>query len=37
VLIQMHDDATNRLMMARFVARDNGPANRQIAIDYLRR
>ena len=37
VLIQMHDDATNRLMMARFVPRDNGPANRQIAIDYLRR
>ncbi len=37
VLIQMHDDATNRLMMARFVARDNGAANRQIAIDYLRR
>lgn len=37
VLIQMHDDATNRLMMARFVPRDNGSANRQIAIDYLRR
>jgi hypothetical protein len=37
VLIQMHDDATNRLMMARFVPRDNGTANRQIAIDYLRR
>lgn len=37
VLIQMHDDATNRLMMARFVERDNGAANRQIAIDYLRR
>jgi hypothetical protein len=37
VLIQMHDDATNRLMMARFVARDNGAANRQIAIDYLKR
>lgn len=37
VLIQMHDDATNQLMMARFVARDNGPANRQIAIDYLKR
>ena len=29
VLIQMHDDATNRLMMARFVPRDNGPANRR--------
>jgi len=37
VLIQMHDDATNRLMMGRFVDRDNGPANRQIAIDYLTR
>lgn len=37
VLIQMHDDATNRLLMARFVPRDNGPANRQIVIDYLRR
>jgi hypothetical protein len=37
VLIQMHDDATNRLLMARFVPRDNGAVNRQIAIDYLRR
>jgi hypothetical protein len=37
VLIQMHDDATNRLMMARFVPRDDGAVNRQIAIDYLRR
>lgn len=36
-LIQMHDDATNRLLMARFFPRDNGTANRQIAIDYLRR
>jgi hypothetical protein len=36
-LIQMHDDATNRLLMARFVLRDDGAANRQIAIDYLRR
>lgn len=36
-LIQMHDDATNRLLMARFVPRDDGPSNRQIAIDYLRR
>ena len=36
-LIQMHDDATNRLLMARFVPRDDGVANRQIAIDYLRR
>ena len=37
VLIQMHDDATNRLMVARFVPRDDGAANRQLAIDYLRR
>jgi hypothetical protein len=37
VLIKMHDDATNRLLMARFVPRDNGPANRQIVIDYLGR
>ena len=37
VLIQMHDDATNRLLMARFIPRDTGAANRQIAIDYLRR
>jgi len=37
ILIQMHDDATNRLLMARFVARDNGPANQQIVIDYLGR
>lgn len=36
-LIQMHDDATNRLLMARFVPRDDGTVNRQIAIDYLRR
>lgn len=37
VLIQLHDDATNRLQMARFVERDTGAANRQIAVDYLRR
>jgi hypothetical protein len=37
VLIKMHDDATNRLLMARFVPVDDGPANRQIVIDYLRR
>ena len=37
ILIKMHDDATNRLLMARFVPRDNGPANRQLVIDYLRR
>jgi hypothetical protein len=36
-LIQMHDDATNRLLMARFVLQDDGAVNRQIAIDYLRR
>jgi len=36
-LIQMHDDATNRLLMARFVLHDDGASNRQIAIDYLRR
>jgi hypothetical protein len=36
-LIQMHDDATNRLLLARFVKRDDGEANRQAAIDYLRR
>jgi hypothetical protein len=37
ILIKMHDDATNRLLMARFVPRDNGSANRQIVVDYLRR
>jgi len=37
VLIKMHDDATNRLLMARFVPRDTGSANRHIVIDYLRR
>jgi hypothetical protein len=36
-LIKMHDDATNRLQMARFVPRDDGPSNRQLAIDYLER
>jgi hypothetical protein len=36
-LIQMHDDATNRLQMARFVPQDDGPSNRQMAIDYVRR
>ncbi len=36
-LIQMHDDATNRLQLARFVTRDDGGANRRAAIDYLRR
>jgi hypothetical protein len=37
VLIKMHDDATNRLLMARFVPRDSGAANREAVIDYLRR
>jgi len=37
VLIKLHDDATNRLLMARFVPVDDGVANRQIVIDYLRR
>ena len=36
-LIKMVDDATNRLMMARFVPRDDGASNRRVAIDYLRR
>jgi len=37
VLIKMHDDATNRLLMARFVPKDDGAANRAMVIDYLRR
>jgi hypothetical protein len=37
VLIKLHDDATNRLLMARFVPVDDGVANRQIVIDYLGR
>ena len=37
VLIKLHDDATNRLLMARFVPVDDGAANRQIVMDYLRR
>ena len=37
VLIKMHDDATNRLLMAHFVPRDNGAANRGVVIDYLGR
>jgi len=36
VLIKMIDDATNRLLMARFVPTDTGAANRQLLIDYLR-
>jgi len=35
VLIKMTDDATNRLLMARFVPTDTGAANRQLLIDYL--
>lgn len=37
VLIQMHDDATNQFLFARFVPRDTGAANRQAVIDCLRR
>ena len=37
VLIKLHDDATNRLLKARFVPVDDGAANRQIVIEYLRR
>jgi hypothetical protein len=37
VLIKLHDDATNRLLMARFVPVDDGRSNRQIVIDYLQR
>ncbi len=37
MLIKLHDDATNRLLLARFVPRDDGAVNRQAVIDYLRR
>ena len=37
VLISIHDDATSRLMMARFVERDDGAENRRAIIGYLRR
>ena len=37
VLISIHDDATSRLMMARFAARDDGAENRRAIIGYLRR
>ena len=37
VLISIHDDATSRLMMTRFVERDGGAENRQAIIGYLRR
>ena len=33
VLVKIVDDATNRLIMARFVPTDTGAANRQLAID----
>ena len=36
VLISIHDDATSRLMMARFVERDDGAENRRAIIAYLR-
>ena len=36
-LISIHDDATSRLMAARFVARDDGAENRRVIIAYLRR
>jgi hypothetical protein len=36
-LIKAVDDATNRLLMARFVPRETGTANRQLLIDYLER
>ena len=36
-LISIHDDATSRLLMARFVARDNGAENRRAIIEHLGR
>ena len=36
-LIKAVDDATNRLLMARFIPRDTGAANRQLIVDYLQR
>jgi len=35
-LLKMIDDATNRLMMARFVPREDGASCRQLIVDYLR-
>lgn len=35
-LLKMIDDATSRILMARFVPRENGPACRQLIVDYLR-
>ncbi len=37
VLISIHDDATSRLMMTRFVERDDGAENRRAIIGYLQR
>lgn len=37
VLISIHDDATSRLMAARFVERDDGAENRRAIIRYLQR
>jgi len=36
-LIKAVDDATNRLLLARFVVRETGAANRQLILDYLER
>ena len=36
VLISIHDDATSRLMTARFVERDDGAENRRAIIEHLR-
>ncbi len=36
-LIKAVDDATNCLLMARFVVRETGAANRQLLLDYLER
>jgi len=36
-LLKMIDDATNRLLMARFVPRENGASCRQLIVDYLQR
>jgi hypothetical protein len=36
-LIKAVDDATNRLLMARFIPRETGAANRQLILDYLER
>ncbi len=35
VLISIHDDATNRLMAAKFARKDDGAENRRSIIDYL--